>query len=63
LNNLLTILVSAGILNELPDEPDSYGVHQAIKTFIGNENFEERANLDEGWIDRPVLNYLQQKYL
>ncbi len=63
MKDLLSILVSAGILNDLPDQPDSNSVHQAIRTFIGNENFEERANLDEGWIDRPVLNYLQQKYL
>ena len=28
----------------------------------GNENFEERCNLEEGWMDRPVYNYLVEKF-
>jgi len=63
LEDLLAILVSAGILSNLPDQPDNRDVRQALRTFIGNENFEERVNLDENWIDQPVLEYLQQKYL
>ena len=27
----------------------------------GNENFEERSNLEEGWMDRPVYDYLVEK--
>lgn len=34
---------------------------EAFRAFIDNENFEERANPDEGWIDRPVLEYLMKK--
>ena len=34
---------------------------EAFRAFIGNENFEERANPDAGWIDRPVLEYLLRK--
>jgi hypothetical protein len=34
----------------------------ALRTFTGNENFEERINLEEGWIDRPVLEYLVKKF-
>jgi uncharacterized Ntn-hydrolase superfamily protein len=34
----------------------------ALSEFIGNENFEERANPTAGWIDRPVLEYLFKKY-
>jgi uncharacterized Ntn-hydrolase superfamily protein len=34
---------------------------EAFRAFIGNENFEQRANPDEGWIDRPVLEYLMRK--
>lgn len=30
----------------------------ALESFIGNENFEERAYLDVGRIDRPVYEYL-----
>ena len=31
---------------------------KALEAFIGNENFEERAYLDIGRIDRPVYEYL-----
>ncbi|HEY5982358.1 MAG TPA: DUF1028 domain-containing protein [Anaerolineales bacterium] len=30
----------------------------AFRAFINNENFEERADPDAAWIDRPVLEYL-----
>ncbi len=33
----------------------------AFRAFIGNENFEERADPDAGWIDRPVFEYLVRK--
>ena len=35
---------------------------QAFDAFIGNENFEERANANAGWIDNPVLEYLLKKF-
>jgi uncharacterized Ntn-hydrolase superfamily protein len=35
---------------------------EAFRAFIGNENFEERASPDKGWIDRPVLEYLLKKF-
>lgn len=34
----------------------------ALRAFTGNENFEERIDLDAGWIDRPVLEYLLKKF-
>ena len=34
----------------------------AFNEFIGNENFEERADPDARWIDRPVLKYLVKKF-
>jgi uncharacterized Ntn-hydrolase superfamily protein len=34
----------------------------AFREFIGNENFEERASPSDGWIDRPILDYLFKKY-
>ena len=34
----------------------------AFKEFIGNENFEERADPNAQWIDRPVFRYLVQKF-
>jgi uncharacterized Ntn-hydrolase superfamily protein len=34
----------------------------AFNEFIGNENFEERADPDANWIDAPVLKYLTKKF-
>lgn len=34
----------------------------ALRIFLGNENFEERSNVDEGWIDRPVFEYLLRRF-
>lgn len=34
----------------------------ALDTFVGNENFEERCNAQDGWIDPPVFNYILNKY-
>jgi uncharacterized Ntn-hydrolase superfamily protein len=34
----------------------------AFNEFIGNENFEERADPDAKWIDKPVLEYLSKKF-
>jgi len=33
----------------------------AFNEFIGNENFEERADSQAGWMDAPVLKYLIRK--
>ena len=35
---------------------------EALRSFLGNENFEERGNPDEGWLDQPVLDYLLKKF-
>jgi len=34
----------------------------AFKEFIGNENFEERADPEARWIDKSVLKYLMRKF-
>jgi uncharacterized Ntn-hydrolase superfamily protein len=34
----------------------------AFKEFVGNENFEERADPEAKWIDGPVLKYLVKKF-
>jgi uncharacterized Ntn-hydrolase superfamily protein len=34
----------------------------ALRAFTGNENFEERCDLEAGWIDKPVLEYLLKKF-
>jgi uncharacterized Ntn-hydrolase superfamily protein len=35
---------------------------EAFNEFIGNENFEERADPSAQWIDKPVLRYLVKKF-
>ncbi len=35
---------------------------KALAAFIGSENFEERCNLEEGWIDRPVFDFLAHRF-
>ncbi len=39
------------------------GFVSAFNEFIGNENFEERADPEGKWIDKPVLKYLVGKFL
>jgi len=38
------------------------GFRDAFNEFIGNENFEERADPEAKWIDKPVLTYLLKKF-
>lgn len=38
------------------------GFTDAFNEFIGNENFEERADPQAQWIDGPVLEYLVRKF-
>ncbi len=35
---------------------------KALRTFTGNENFEERCDPEAGWIDRPVFAYLLERF-
>jgi len=41
---------------------DGTGLIEAFQQFIGNENFEERADPEAKWIDEPVLKYITQKF-
>jgi uncharacterized Ntn-hydrolase superfamily protein len=36
---------------------------QALRSFIGNENFEDRTDIEKGTIDRPVFEFLVGKFL
>lgn len=56
LNHLTTILKHQGYLKKDKD------FLAAFNEFIGNENFEERADANAKWIDRPVLKYLVKKF-
>ena len=56
LDHLTTILKQEGYLKKNKE------FVPAFNEFIGNENFEERADPNAQWIDRPVLKYLVQKF-
>jgi uncharacterized Ntn-hydrolase superfamily protein len=34
----------------------------ALRRFIGNENFEDRTDVESGYIDRPVFEYLAKRF-
>ena len=56
LQQVTDILVHAGYLKK------SKNFRNAFNEFIGNENFEERADPEAQWIDGPVLKYLVKKF-
>jgi uncharacterized Ntn-hydrolase superfamily protein len=56
LQQIIDILTQEGYLKKEND------FRAAFNEFIGNENFEERANLEARWIDKPVLRYLVRKF-
>jgi len=47
-------------------EPDASALNpslrDALRAFIGNENFEDRCDLEEGWIDRPAYEFLSRRF-
>ncbi|MBN1266880.1 MAG: DUF1028 domain-containing protein [Anaerolineales bacterium] len=63
LPGLYAILVAHGQLEQIPEEPLHPPALQALRSFIGSENFEERIDFEEGWIDRPVYIFLQETFL
>ena len=56
LQQLTEILTQTGYLK------NGKGFTDAFNEFIGNENFEERADPQAHWIDGPVLEYLVRKF-
>ena len=56
LEQLTQILRQRGYMNNHKD------FAEAFKVFVGNENFEERADPQATWIDRPVLEYVIKKF-
>lgn len=51
-----------GILKRQGYLSESTTFHDAFRAFIGNENFEERADPEGKWIDAPVLDFLTRKF-
>jgi len=57
LEQISMILKSEGYLKK------NVSFQDAFNAFIGNENFEERADPQAHWIDKPVMKYLLKKFI
>ncbi len=62
LQQLQEILIHLDYLEGKADGTYDELTKSALREFTGNENFEERIDLEAGWIDRPVLEYLLKKF-
>jgi len=61
IRDLQKIMKGLGYYSPTNGEFDD-ATRQAFAAFIGNENFEERADAAHAWIDGPVLEYLLKKF-
>jgi uncharacterized Ntn-hydrolase superfamily protein len=61
LNNLQEIMGSLGYLDS-PTGVYDQQTRKALRAFVGNENFEDRTDVENGTIDAPVYNYLIEKF-
>jgi uncharacterized Ntn-hydrolase superfamily protein len=62
LRQLQEIVINLGYMEGKADGRYDELTKTALRAFTGNENFEERCDLDAGWIDGPVLEYLLKKF-
>ena len=62
LGRIQAILRELGYLKSAPSGVFDPATQKAFTAFIGNENFEERADPSAGWVDRPVLKYIFKKF-
>lgn len=62
LKRMQSILRKLDYLKTEPSGEYDEGTRAAFTAFIGNENFEERADPSAGWVDEPVLEFLFKKF-
>lgn len=62
LQQLQELIIHLGYLEGKADGTYDELTKSALRAFTGNENFEERIDLEAGWIDKPVLEYLLKKF-
>lgn len=62
LKELQRIMADLGYYQPAVDGQYTKESAEALRAFLGNENFEERANIEEGWLDQPVFDYLLKKF-
>lgn len=61
-SNLQRMMINHGYLSEQALGEYDASTRQALREFLGNENFEERADLEKGRIDTPVYEFLRRKF-
>lgn len=61
LNDLQQLLVKLGYAESASGAYDEH-TRKALRAFVGNENFEDRTDVDNGLIDAPVFQYLVEKF-
>ena len=62
LKQLQEIVIRLGYMEGKADGTYDELTKTALRAFTGNENFEERCDLEAGWMDKPVLEYLLKKF-
>ncbi len=62
LKQLQEIIIHKGYLEGKADGQLTPATQKALRNFTGNENFEERCDLKNGWMDKPVFDYLVKKF-
>jgi uncharacterized Ntn-hydrolase superfamily protein len=60
--NLQTWITKLGYALEKVSGSYDEATQTALRQFLGNENFEERADIDAGRIDAPVYEFLLRKF-
>jgi uncharacterized Ntn-hydrolase superfamily protein len=62
LYNLQEVLMKTGYYQGAVQSDLTEEVRSSLNAFIGSENFEERIDLEATWIDRPVYEYILERY-
>lgn len=59
---LCNLMRTLGYLSGPAGEALTPEVRLALRRFIGNENFEDRCDLEAGWIDKPAYEFLLRRF-
>jgi uncharacterized Ntn-hydrolase superfamily protein len=62
LRTLLAMALRLGYPADPTDERLTEASRTSLRAFIGNENFEDRSDLEAGWIDRPAFEFLVRRF-
>ena len=62
LQQLQEIVIRKGYLDGKANGQYDAASKTALRMFTGNENFEERCDLEAGWMDGSVFDYLVEKF-